>query len=155
MVTLIAFLLFTMSFLALVSIESPFPIINPAELTAKLKEKPLQLTVSLRETETEVWSPFDRFPTKKIPNAAPGQPDIKGIHEVIVSVKQKFPMETKVVLAPFPGASYDILIATMDALRVLEPTDPPIFVKNEKTGNDEPLKYLFPEVIFGNLLGDS
>ena len=155
MVTLIAFLLFTMSFLALVSIESPFPIVNPAELPSKIKEKPLQLTVSLRENEAEVWSPFDRFPSKTIPNPAPGQPDIKGIHDALVAVKLKFPLETKVVFAPFPGASYDVLIATMDSLRTLDPTDPPIFVKNEKTGNDEPLKFLFPEVIFGNLLGDS
>ena len=35
-----------------------------------------------------------------------------------------------------------------------DPTDPAIFVKN-KAGLDEATKFLFPDVIFGNLLGDS
>jgi hypothetical protein len=43
----------------------------------------------------------------------------------------------------------------MDAARGLEASDPPIFVKNATTGNDEALKTLFPNVIFGNLLGES
>jgi hypothetical protein len=43
----------------------------------------------------------------------------------------------------------------MDSVRTLEATDPPIYTKNEKTGNDEPMKSLFPKIIFGNLLGDS
>jgi biopolymer transport protein ExbD len=155
MVTLIAFLLFTMSFIALVSIESPFPTVNPAEVQEKIKEKPLQLTVTLKENEAEIWSPFERIVSKKIQNITPGQPDIRGIHDALVLIKLKFPQETKVVLIPFPGATYDILISLMDSLRALEATDPPVFVKNEKTGNDAPLKTLFPEVIFGNLLGDS
>ncbi len=155
MVTLIGFLLFTMSFLTLVSIESPFPEANSADVAKKLKEKPLQLTVSVREKDTEIWSPFELIPAKTIPNPIPGQPDIRAIHEALVGVKQKFPHENKVVIVPFPGATYDVLVSTMDTVRVLEPTDPPIFVKNEKTGNDEPLKLLFPDVIFGNLLGDS
>ncbi len=155
MVCLIGFLLYTMSFLILVSIESPFPIINPADNAKKLLERPLQLTVSLRENEAEIWSPFGKITPKKIPNLLPGQPDIKGIHNGLLEVKQKFVQETKVVLSPFPGATYDILIVTMDAMRLLEATDPPLFAKNPKTGVEEQLKFLFPEIVFGNLLGDS
>ena len=155
MVTLIGFLLFTMSFLTLVSVESPFPQASLEDLKQKLKEKPLQLTLTLRENDAEIWSPFEKFSPKKIPNMALGQPDLKGIHEGLVAVKQKFPKETKIVLVPYPGATYDILVATMDIVRLLDATDPALFKKNEKTGNDEPMKLLFPEVVFGNLLGDS
>jgi biopolymer transport protein TolR len=155
MVTLIGFLLFTMSFLSLVTIESPFPTASTADVKEKLKEKPLQLTLSLNPQEAEVWSPFDRIASKRIPNIAPGQPDIPAIHAALVEVKQKFPTESRVVLVPFAGASYDTLIVAMDSIRLLEATDPPIFVKNPATGNDEPAKALFPEVIFGNLLGDT
>ena len=38
--------------------------------------------------------------------------------------------------------------------RGIEPTDPPIFAKNAQTGLDEAVKTLFPDVIFGNLLGE-
>lgn len=154
MVTLIAFLLFTMSFIAIVSIESPVPIMSQQQVNEQIKERPLQLTVSLRENEAEVWSPFERIPARKIPNTAEGQPDTKAIHEAILSVKQQFPTETKVVLVPSPMSTYDTLIGVMDALRGIEPTDPPIYFRNAATGNDEKVATLFPEVIFGNILGD-
>jgi biopolymer transport protein ExbD len=155
MVTLIAFLLFTMSFIAIVNIESPFPMANREQLEEKLKEKPLQLTVTLRDGEAEIWSPFDRVRAKKVPNLQTGEPDVKTLHEQLIAIKQKFPNETKIVFVPTRNASYEVLIAVMDAMRVLEPSDPPVFAKNKETGNDEAVKSLFPEVIFGNLLGDT
>lgn len=155
LVTLIAFLLFTMTFLNIVGIESPFPIASSAETEQKLKEKPLQLTLTLRDNECEIWSPFEKIPAKTIPNTGAGQPDIKAIHEALIDIKKQFPTETHVVIVPTAATNYDLLIAVMDTLRVLDPTDPPIFVKNEKTGIDEQTKLLFPDVIFGNLLGDT
>src|SRR5689334_18160563 len=100
MVTLIGFLLFTMSFLAIVSIESPFPQASPDRVEEQLKEKPLQLTISINEGDTEIWSPFEKIEAKKLPNPVPGQPDTKALHEALLDVKEKFPAETKVVIVP-------------------------------------------------------
>jgi biopolymer transport protein ExbD len=154
MVTLIGFLLFTMSFLAVVAIESPFPQSSAETNREKLREKPLQLTVTLRENELEVWSPFERVPAKTIPNTPEG-PDTVALHLHLISIKQKFPAEKQVVLVPYAGNNYDQMIATMDAVRTLEKADPPIFAKNAQTGTDEVIKDLFPNVVFGNLLGDT
>lgn len=154
-VTLISFLLFTMSFLNIVGIESPFPQASTQDVEQKLKEKPLQLTLTLREGEAEIWSPFEKIAARKIPNTSPGQPDTRAIHEALIEVKKQFPAETKAVIVPTPGMNYDVLIAVMDAMRVFETTDAPVFVRNASTGVDEQTKLLFPEVIFGNLLGDS
>lgn len=155
MVTLIGFLLFTTSFLAIVAIESPFPQINPSQLPEQLKEKPLQLTLTLGEKESEIWSPFERIPTQKIAHSEDGHPDLKKIHEALLEVKKQFPIENKIIIVPTASTAYDTLVAIMDSVRKIETTDAPIFVKNEKTGTDEAIKGLFPEVIFGNLLGDS
>ncbi len=154
MVTLIGFLLFTMAFMSLVHIESPFPVTSAEESQAMLKERPLQLTVTLKENEVEVWSPFDKFPTKTIPHVN-GKPDTAAMHEALIAVKQQFPTETKVVFVPPATANYDTLISMMDAMRTLSASDTPIYRKNPDTGNDEAVKTLFPEVIFGNLLGDA
>lgn len=155
MVTLIAFLLFTTSFLAIASIESPFPQASSSNTQEQLKEKPLQLTLSIRPDETEIWSPFDRIQKKTAPNPIPGQPDVKFVHDTLLQIKHQFPQETKIVIVPYSGVTYDTLITTMDAMRMMDPTDPPFFQKNPVTGVDEAVKSLFPEVIFGNLLGDS
>lgn len=153
MVTLIGFLLFTMSFFSVVSIESPFPQASARDVEEKLKEKPLQLTVTVRDQEVEIWSPFERFPAKKIPHISTGLPDTKVLHESLVAIKQQFPHETKIVVVPNASTNYDILISVMDSMRMMEPSDPPLYRKNVATGNDEAIKALFPEVIFGNLLG--
>jgi biopolymer transport protein ExbD len=155
MVTLIAFLLFTMSFLSIVGIETPFPTASPESVQKKLLEKPLQLTISIREKDTEIWSPFEKIRSKTIPNPTEGTPDMRLVHEALLEVKKQFPNENQIVVAPAPGISYDVLIATLDAIRQVEPTDPPIFAKNTQTGLDEVVKKLFPNIVFGNLLGSS
>lgn len=155
LVTLIAFLLFTTSFLSIVTIESPFPMASAETVEQKLKEKPLQLTLTLRENEAEIWSPFEKIQPRKIASQSPGQPDVQGIHNALLDVKKQFPNESKIVLVPVPGINYDVLVSVMDSVRAIEATDPPVFFKNAATGADEVAKKLFPEVIFGNLLGDS
>lgn len=153
-VTLIAFLLYTMAFIVMTHVETPLPTANPTEVAEKLKEKPLQLTVSFRKDETEIWSPFKKIEAKKIPNTPEGTPDVAAIHARLVEVKQRFPAEKQVVLAPNGSISYDSLVASMDGIRMLDATDPPIIAKNAETGVDEALKLLFPEVVFGNILGN-
>ncbi len=155
LVTLIGFLLFSMSFLSLVTIETPTPEINPQQLEQKLEERPLQLTVSIREKEAEIWSPFERIQNQVIPHTEEGLPDTRAIHEALIEVKRQFIDEKKVVFVPSANTSYDILIAVMDSMRGLEPTDPPLFRQNSETGIDEPVKVLFPEVVFGNILGEN
>ncbi len=155
MVTLIGFLLFTTSFLSIVAIETPFPMASPAENQEKLKERPLQLTLTVRDKEVEIWSPFEKIKAITIPNPTPGQPDLPKVHEALVGVKQQFPNETKIVFVPTKDTNYDTLIQLMDGIRGMEKTDPPMFAKDARTGTDVPVKLLFPEVIFGNLLGET
>ena len=152
MVTLIGFLLFTTSFLAIVRIESPLPVASPDETMDKLKEKPLQLTVAINDGTVDLYSISDKIPRKSIPNLADGTVDLKTLHESVIEVKKKFPAEENVVLSPKAGTAYESMIGVMDVLRDLEPTDPPIYRKNAQTGVDEPAKGLFPKVVFGNLV---
>ncbi|MEO7164876.1 MAG: biopolymer transporter ExbD, partial [Bdellovibrionia bacterium] len=123
MVTLIGFLLFTTSFLAIVSIESPLPVSSPNEFEEQLKEKPLQLTLSVREKDVEIWSPFKKIDPKAVANNKEGQIDIKAVHDALVEVKKKFPLESNAVIIPLKGTSYDDLISLMDTVRQVEPSD--------------------------------
>jgi biopolymer transport protein ExbD len=155
MVTLIGFLLFTTSFLAMVSIESLLPQASPEQVQEKIKEKPLQLTVTVRDDDVQLWSPFQKFPDKFVANLPDGTLDTKSIHDAAIEIKKLFPIEETVVLAPKRGTAYENLILIMDAMRNIDPTDPPLYHKNVQSGVDEPTKSLFPKVVFGNLLGDT
>lgn len=157
MVTLIGFLLFTTSFIGIVSIESPLPQASPEEVQSQIenKEKPLQLTLSMREKDIEIWSPFQKIEPRVVVNTPTGDPDTQAIHAALLEIKKLFPKEVSVVLVPTQNTPYDRLVSLMDSVRVLEPTDPPLYLKNETTGLDETLKTLFPKVIFGNLLEEN
>lgn len=154
LVTLITFLIYSMSFLAIVSIDSPIPIANGSINETASKKPPLQLTVTIRDGETEIWSPFDRIRARRIPHTAEGSPDVPGIHARLIEIKQDFKDETAAVLVPHGGISYDILVAVMDAVRNLDAGDPPIYMKDAQTGMDIEAKQLFPDIVFGNILGD-
>jgi len=154
LVTLIAFLLYSMAFLSIVSIDTPVPVASASRLNESIKERPLQLTLTLQEKESLLWSPFDRITQKTIPHTEEGRPDVLALHDALVSIKQKFPKEQQLVLVPSVSTSYDDLVAVMDHARDLQDGDPPFYQENPKTGVSEAVRKLFPNVVFGNLLGD-
>ena len=143
-----------MSYLAIVSIESPAPVTTQAEVQQKLKEKPLQLTLSVDQRRSRIWSPFGKISSKTIEHIE-GVPDLYRIHQALIEVKQDFPQETQIVFMPHSGVNYDVLVGLMDTMRSIESTDPLILTRSQKTGMDVQAKYLFPNIVFGNLLGDS
>lgn len=153
LVTMISFLMYTMAFLSLTMIESPLPMVSSAENQEQLKTQPLQLTLTINEKDILLWSPFDLIPQTSIPNKDDQSPDLLKLHETLIGIKQKFPTENKLILVPKSSTSYDLIVGVIDAAKNLDKTDPVIVVKNEKTGVEEQAKYIFGEVVFGNLLG--
>lgn len=154
LVTLISFLLFSMAFLNLASIESAFPVASSETQANQLKTKPLQLTLKVEETQTKIWSYFDQIKPTFVPHLEPGKPDSVRIHQALVAIKKQFPTEKSIVFEPDSGTNYDSIISVMDAVRNLEPSDESIYFKDPATGRDEIAKRLFPEIVFGNLMGD-
>ena len=154
LVTLITFLLFTMSFISIVALDSPVPVISRPDPANTKDQKPLQLTLTIQKDKLIIWSPFERIAPSEIKVQANGEYDVHALHDTLISIKQRFPEDTQIVFIPSSTVPYDQLVALMDSSRLLTKTDPPFFHKGP-TGNDEPLTRLFPEIVFGNLLGDS
>jgi hypothetical protein len=152
LVTLITFLLFTMAIVSIVSISSPMPISSQKVQQDKMNERPLQLTARVSENAIEVFSPFDRIAARTFKKGADGKLDLVGFHTYLLDIKKKFPKDRDLVMIPVGSAPYDLLISVMDAARMLEAGDPPLFIRNEKTGVEEITRLLFSDIVFGNLL---
>jgi len=153
LVTMISFLMYTMAFMSLTMIESPLPIVSNETNQIQMKDRPLQLTLSIGEKDVLLWSPFDLIPQISVPHLQEGAIDLLKLHEKLIEIKQKFPSEDKIIIVPRASTSYDQIVTVLDASRNLEKTDPVIAIKNETTGVQEQVKKLFPDTIFGNLLG--
>lgn len=157
LVTLIAFLLFSSAFLAIVAIDSPAPLLAPAtEQVEKMKEQPLQLTAYIQQNQIIIsdWSGSrENHTIPNVPDAKTNEPryDIEKFHQVLLEIKGRHLNETKLILKPEGGVSYEYIVSIMDAARRIEKTDTPIYIKNDK-GVDAPETKLFPEVIFGNIM---
>lgn len=154
LVTMIAFLMFTMAFLSLNMIESPLPARSETPPQTS-NEKPLQLTVSVNAGDVVIWSPFNRIKSVTIPHLDSGKGRVNAIqiHDELVKIKREFPAENHVVVMPQANIPYDTLVEVMDAARTIEKTDGVISVPNA-AGVPEQLKVLFQNVVFGNILGE-
>jgi len=157
LVTLVAFLLFSSAFLSIVVIDTPAPVLAPAEeQIEKMKEKPLQLTVHIRPETIFItdWSGSRETHTiPSLPDLKTGEKryDYERFHQTLVEIKRRYPKETKIIFKPDGGVSYEVLVALMDTARRFEKTDSVLYKKNDQ-GIDEPETKLFSEVIFGNIM---
>src|SRR5581483_9520635 len=88
LVTLVSFLLFSSVFIAIVVIDTPAPLLAPAEeQVEKLKEKPLQLTATIKDTKIIIsdWSgsreahTIDNIPD---PNTGESKYDLERFHQL-------------------------------------------------------------------------
>lgn len=149
-VTLIAFLLLATSLLSVTLIDTPVPVVSNMP-DDKKDDKPLMLTLKMTPEELSLSSAFRRIPEQKFPKIDKGY-DLDKLHEALVAIRQQFQNEKTIVFMPAAEIKYDEIIQVMDAVRLLAKTDPPFYVKDEKDGVDKPDEYLFPAVVFGNVL---
>jgi biopolymer transport protein ExbD len=148
-VTLIAFLLLATSLLAVTLIDTPVPVVS--NMPDDSKDKPLMLTLKLTPEKIHLSSAFNRIKAQEFPKIEKGY-DLDKLHEALVAIRQEFPKEKTVVFMPTGDIQYDDIIQVMDSVRILLKTDPPFYVTDEKEGIDKPDQYLFPNVVFGNVL---
>src|SRR3989344_4507893 len=96
-VTLIAFMLMSAALIAVTLIDTPVPLVSTVPDTSK--EKPLTLTVRLREDGLNIESPFNKIPKQFIPRTEK-EYNFEKFHEALVVIKQKFPKEKKIIFMP-------------------------------------------------------
>lgn len=150
-VTLIAFLLLATSMLAVTLIDTPVPVVS--NMPEDSKDKPLMLTLKIEQDQLKLESPFNLIKPQTFPKIEKGY-DLAKLHEALIGVKQGFPKEKTIVFMPVGEIKYDDLIQLMDVSRLLEKTDPPFYTKDD-SGVDKVETFLFPNVVFGNVISGS
>lgn len=147
-VTLIAFLLLATSMLAVTLIDTPVPVVST--MPEDSKEKPLMLTLKIEQESLKLESPFNLIKPQTFPKIEKGY-DLERLHEALIAIKQSFPKEKAIVFMPQGEIKYDDLVQLMDASRLLEKTDPTFYTTGED-GVGKADTFLFPSVVFGNVI---
>lgn len=148
-VTLIAFLLLATSLLAVTLIDTPVPVVSNLP-DDKKPDKPLMLQLRIDADTLTLSSGFRRIPEQKFPKIEKDY-DLVKLHESLIAIRQQFPKEKNIVFMPASDVKYDDLVKLMDAVRLLSKTDPSFYAQGED-GVDKPDEFLFPIVVFGNVI---
>jgi biopolymer transport protein ExbD len=135
MVILIPFLLITAAFNRFSILELYLP---PATEGAMKAIKELQLEVIIRKDSLEV-ADLSGGLIKRIENNAEGH-DLKGLNELLVQIKARFPDKRNVFILSEPQTSYETMVKVMDAVRMTELVEAGSLVQAE----------LFPEISLGD-----
>ncbi len=142
----IIFLLTTANFLELSEISSEVPLVSTAPPP---KEKPLALTLEIRENDLAIYSGVPSILKNRFSNLEKNLYNLEELHQYLIQIKEKNPLEQTLIIDPLVDIEYEKLVEIMDAVRLLRKTDPAIYLK-DKDGIDVRTNELFPNIIFGN-----
>jgi biopolymer transport protein ExbD len=115
MVILVPFLLITAVFSRMTILELNLP---PASSSSQDTKQELQLEVTIRRNALEVGDRRTGL-IKRIDNGAQGY-DFKMLSHVMQEIKARFPDKLNATILSEPETSYDVLVQTMDAVRVAD-----------------------------------
>jgi len=135
MVILVFFLLFTAVFsnTNILELNLPAPNSSVPELP-----KGLQLEVIVRQNVIEI-ADRNSGVLRSLPRKE-GEYDYKGLSEYLQFVKSKYPATMDASVLMEQDVPYDVLVQTMDNVRLFQKDDPPLFTKVE----------LFPDISVGD-----
>lgn len=140
MVVLIPFLLINAVFAQVSILQLDLPAVNDSSTPSEDDEKDkLVLEVLIYGNRYEV---VDRNTSAvlKIVKSDGEKPNSTGLHDYLVQVKEKFPQETAITLLCEDDTPYEVMIQTMDAVRLY----------NSEVNGQTIKKELFPSISIGS-----
>ena len=144
MVVLVPFLLITAVFSQISILELNLPATISTPQQEEEDKKPIVLEVLIYKNRLEV---VDRQtgPLKIIQNVD-GKPDFESMTTTLKAVKNRFPEITEIILLMEPNTPYEILVTTMDKVRLAE--------QSLEDGTSEQAE-LFPDISIGDAPADT
>lgn len=138
MVVLVPFLLITAVFSQISILELNLPATTPAAQQQQEDKKPIVLEILIYKNRLEV---VDRQtgPLKIIPNISSGH-DYDTMVKTLKAVKNRFPEITEITLLLEANTPYDVLVTTMDKVRVTK----------QVIGTSVQNAELFPDIAIGD-----
>ncbi|MBT3585923.1 MAG: biopolymer transporter ExbD [Halobacteriovoraceae bacterium] len=148
----IFFLLMSANFIKIFEIPSEVPIIS-STAPPKTRRKPLALAINIDKKGIHLYRGVPSRLVRRFPKLGNGEHNVEGLHNRLIVFKKSFTKEKTIVFEPTDDVSYIDLVAIMDAVRTMRPTDEAIWIRKKGEDFDTKIKELFTNIIFGNIQG--
>ena len=151
MVALVPFLLLSIAFVRLVVVDAKIP--QPVAKAIKEDRDKKKRTVNV---SMEISGKNGVKGKKTVKTHVPlleGKFDVDTVHQKLIQVKQKHPKVFRLEIMPKENVVYKDIVSLMDTARTAKKNDPELFILDEEKNEKVPTKLMFPDVIFGNVVG--
>ncbi|MEK2690718.1 biopolymer transporter ExbD [Bdellovibrio sp. GT3] len=154
MVKLVPVLLLSSAFVQMMVIETELPqVVSEAIQRNDEKDKPtiVELEVDSKVGFTIIVNKAGKESTVSVP-LKDGNLDLPALHQKLVEVKQANPEVFKIELSPDSKVAYNVIVKVMDEARQSRDSKITFPVFDTKQGKNVDTKYMFPEVVFANMM---
>jgi len=154
MVKLVPVLLVSSAFVQMMIIETDLPqVVQQAIEEQKNNPKPTQVAVELsKKTGLKIVITEGEKQTVETVALKDQHLDLPAVQAKFQEVKRAHPEVFKIEMNPEADVSYNEVVQVMDEARKSRNNDVKFPVKDIKTGNESTTLYMFPEVVFGNMM---
>ncbi len=157
MVALVPFLLLSIAFVRLVVVDTPIPqpVQSAIEKNKKDKNPKVVINMHIHHKKGVRIAIQDRGKRKNILIPLKDSAfDVENVHQNLVQLKQKYPQVFKMEVFPTELVAYKDIISLMDSARSSLKEDPELYIEDPATGKKIVTKLMFPNITFGNIIGD-
>jgi biopolymer transport protein ExbD len=154
MVKLVPVLLISSAFVQMMVIESELPQVV-SEAIQKQEQTPNPTTIGIEVDAKEGFRVVITEKGKEVVENVPmkaGAYDFEGLNQKLIAVKQAHPEVFKVELNPDSGVLYNDIVKVIDEARQARDAKIRFPVTDTKTGKQIETPYMFPEIIFTNMM---
>jgi biopolymer transport protein ExbD len=155
-VSIIPMLLLSVAFIEISTIDTPLPqVVQNAIAASDVKgENTVKISLAVSSSSGFRFMVSSSGRMIEVPVALKdGRLDFENLNHQAIVLKQKFPEVFRVDLQPERNIPLESLVATMDTLRKKANSSEKIFIVDPQTGQSVETDLIFPEIIFGNVMG--
>ncbi|MEQ1665742.1 MAG: biopolymer transporter ExbD [Bdellovibrionales bacterium] len=155
MVKLVPVLLVSSAFVQMMIIETELPqVVLEAIAKQESNVKPTTISLSLDQKSgiSIIVNENGKEKVKQINLNSKNEFDFENTHLAIQEIKKSYPEIFKIEFNPSENVQYKDIVKMMDEVRKSKSNDIRFPVKNQKTGEITSTDYMFPEVVFTNML---
>lgn len=153
MVKLVPVLLLSSAFVQMMVIESELPqVVTQAIQRQEKQEQPTNVALEINTAGFEiVVTKKGKNEVIRVPASAKGF-DYTSLHTKLVEVKTQNPEVFKIEINPDGNVPYDDVVKAMDEARQVKQKDIRFPVFDTKQGKNVETDFMFPEVVFANMM---
>jgi biopolymer transport protein ExbD len=150
---LVPVLLLSSAFVQMMVIETDLPQVVTEAIQKQEKEKKKNVLVEINtDRKIVITIDDDGKRTATSVEAKSGTIDFEKLHLTLRELKRQHPDVFKIDLSPAGEVAYSEVIKVMDEARRSRDLNIRFPIKDEKTGQDTTTDYMFPEIIFVNMM---